>query len=1098
MQYRLGLDVGTSSVGLVALELDEKGRAVKPVWHSVRIFDEPLLPAKQGGVGELKKADRRLARQQRRLHQRRARRLKHIAHLARGLGLDPATITADEGQSIHDLCARAATSPIDLPDLIRVLLKMGKRRGYSGGFKVKKVKKDDDKGQVETGIRNLKAKMQQHDYETLGEYLRYRIENGRHLRLKDDGLFADRQMVEEEFDRIWKTQEKYHPVLKEDYKGKPLRAHFYEAIFQQRPLKSPAAMVGNCSLEPTLPRAPMAQPIMQTFRIEKQIADLRWGTGRHARPLCPKQRAVIRERLRSQREVKFTTLYKALEKGGCPGPKGRELNLTHGDRESLTGDCTAAAMKSLGLLERWHGLEEGRRVSVINLLADMGSPDVFDSPEWGVKLKGAKAKKKPRQIKPEVKAFIDAMVETGKFDRLAKMKFDGGRSSYSIKALKKLVPVMEEDGVDEHEAISRAYPDSNPTDPKQLETELLPHKPTGNAVVDVALGQVGREVNAAIAALGGTPSEIVIELSRDMKTGLTKRDEITKKIRKNEKRRRDAADKIRKYTEKEATESQIKRYLLWQEQGERYCPYCEVPINCSDAINGGVTEYEHILPKSLTRIGRKRDFLVLAHKKCNQEKKDMTPWEAWREKDKQRWVIVRRRAKQFEDGYKVNIDEKERTFKHKGKARQLLVKDFEKGALDEAIIGDFSDRQFQETAWIAKACGKWFRSICPNVSVSRGLLTAHLRRIWKLDTVIPEVRYEENLPVFDEDYQPNKNESAQQEHKISAQDFKKHRPYWEGHSDDPNVRTHRRLNKRIDHRHHLVDALVIALTTRGLYQHMARHYQQVTESGRRALRLPAEPELANLREQALELVRKCRPSHRPDRWLAGKMFKENPYEIREDNGTPFYIQRTPVENLAKSREASVGDVRKSIEKILPESIRKIVSREFEARIKKGETPKQALAEPIRHPDYETCIRRVRLRHTKAGNAVRVAHGNRQTDLYKYLEPEGYAYLEFDRSGSNFNPRLVPLHEAMNSEGEHRSQSGVVRLYKKDTVHDSRDEKYYVVQQIKAEGPTLILSPITESIANVGNVQKPRARKVGGAQIKRLVPIEDERPSDSAG
>lgn len=835
---------------------------------------------------------------------------------------------------------------------------------------------------------------------------------------------------------------------------------------------------------------------MQAFRIEKQIADLRWG---HAQPLCPEQRAVIRERLRSQREVKFPTLYKALEKARCPGPEGRELNLTHGDRESLTGDCTAAAMKSLGLLERWQELEEGHRASVINLLADMGSPDVFDSPEWDEKLSGAK-KKKQRRINPEVKAFIDAMVETGKFDRLAKMKFDGGRSSYSIKALKKLVPIMEEGGVDEHEAISRAYPDSNPTVPTELETELPPHKPTGNAVVDVALGQVGREVNAAIATLGITPSEIVIELSRDMKTGLTKRGEITKKMRGNEKRRREAADKIRKCTDKEATESQIKRYLLWQEQGEGDCPYCEERIILSDAINGGATEYEHILPRSLTRIGKKRDFLVLAHKKCNQEKKDMTPWEAWYGKDEQRWDIVQRRAEQFEAGYKVNIDGKERTFKHKGKARQLLLKDFEKGTLDETLIGDFSDRQFQETAWIAKACSKWLRSICPNVSVSRGLLTAHLRRIWKLDTVIPEVRYEENLPVFDDDYQPNKKESDQQENKISKQDFTKHRRYWEGHSDDPKVRTHRRLNKRIDHRHHLVDALVIALTTRGLYQRMARHHQQVTESGRRALRLHADPELADVREQTLDLVRTCRPSHRPDRWLAGKMFKENPYEIRKDNGTSFYVQRTAVENLARSRggkDASVRDVCKSIEKILPESTRNIVSREFEARIKKGKTPKQALAD-IQHPLYKTCVRRVRLRHTKAGNAVRVEHGNRQTDLYQYLEPEGYAYLEFDRSGPNSDPRLVPLHEAMNSEGQRRSRSSVVRLYKKDTVRDSRDRKHYVIQQFKEKGPRLFLAPVTEAIADVGKVQSPRMKTIKGMKIKQLVLIEDERPSDSAG
>ncbi|MXY08298.1 MAG: hypothetical protein F4Y61_06580, partial [Rhodothermaceae bacterium] len=153
MKYRLGLDVGTSSVGLVALKLDNKNRPVKPIYHSVRIFNEPLLPAKSGGIGEPKKAARRSARQQRRGHQRRSRRLERIAALGRFLGLDPESIDADDGQHIHELRAQAATSEISLEDLLRVFLKMGKLRGYYGGFKVKK---DNEKGQVEGGIHDLR------------------------------------------------------------------------------------------------------------------------------------------------------------------------------------------------------------------------------------------------------------------------------------------------------------------------------------------------------------------------------------------------------------------------------------------------------------------------------------------------------------------------------------------------------------------------------------------------------------------------------------------------------------------------------------------------------------------------------------------------------------------------------------------------------------------------------------------------------------------------------------------------------------------------------------------------------------------------------
>ena len=1088
MTYRLGLDVGTASVGLVALELNRDNRPVKPVWHAVRIFDEPLLPAKSGGVGEPKKAARRLARQQRRGHERRSRRMKRIAQLAKLMDLDPETIESDKGQRIHELCASAVTSEISLPDLLRVFLLMGKRRGYAGGFKAKK---DKDKGQVETGMGNLKTVMRKHGCETLGQYLYYRIKHGQHLRLKEDGLFADRQMVDDEFNRIWKTQEQYHQILKRNHNGKLLRNSFYKTIVEQRPLKSPAAMVGNCLLESMLPRAPMAQPVMQAFRIEKQIADLRWGTTRRAQQLSPEQREVIRKQLQDKQEVKFASLYKELEKAGCPGPEGRELNLTHGDREALTGDRTAAVMNSLKLLDKWGALTEGQQISVINLLADMGSPEAFDVPEWDKKLKGSKGV--DRQIKPEVKNFIDEMLETGKFDRLAKMGFDGGRASYSIKALRKLVATMEEHGVDEQGAIALAYPEANKSNLEllgkdmQRSEELSPHRPTGNTVVDVAVEQVCRGVNVVIARLGTPPSEIIIELSRDMKTGLKARGESIKRMRANEKRNKWVADKIMQYSGKTATPSQIRRYLLWEEQGQRYCPYCTDPINISDAINGNETEYEHIFPKSLTRIGKKRDFLVLAHKACNQAKKDKTPWQAWGH-DEERWRIIEQRAEQFKKGYKVTVAEKEKIFKHKGKAGQLLLRDFETEALDEDVISDFTDRQFQESAWIAKECGKWLRSICSNVFVSRGLLTAHLRRTWGLDTVIPEVRYEEGMPVFDEDYQPHKQESDQAACKVSKEDFDRYRSHWEGHPVSKDNRTHRRLNKRIDHRHHLIDALVIALTSRSLYQRMAADYKRASDSGKRTLRLYAEPELKEIRRRALELVRTCLPSHRPDRWLAGIMFKENPSAIRQENGKPFYVRRKMINGLAE----------KDIKDIVSESLRNAISTIFEQRVGVGKTPEQAWQEPILHPQYKTTVRRVLIRKNVALDAVRVEHGNRTTDLYKYLEPEGYACLEFDSEDADSEPRLIRLHEAMKPEIQRRSSLNVVRLYKNDTVHDARDEKHYVIRQIKERGPSLMLSPITEAVADIGKVSSPRQKKVSGKQIKKLNLVKDGRPSNSAG
>jgi len=1099
VKYRLGLDIGTASVGLVALELDGKDRPVKPVYHSVRIFDEPLLPAKSGGVGDTKKSARRVHRQQRRLHMRRARRLQRIAQLARPMGLDPKTIPADKGQRVHKLRAQAATVEIPLEDLLLVFLKMAKRRGYHGEFRVKKSgDAGKDVGMVETGIGKLKTEMKKAGCRILGEYLWHRIQNGRHLRLKEEGLFVHRDTVEEEFNRIWDVQEEHHGELSKVYKGRPLREWFHKVIVLQRPLKSPAHMVGNCSLEPMLPRAPMAQPIVQAFRIEKQLADLRWGASSRAEPLTAKQREVIRGLLQAKKEVTFPACYKALEKANCPAPQGRELNYAHGDRQAMTGDRTAAAMKGLGLLQEWNALDAGHQISVINLLADMGSPDAFDDSQWDKKLVGAN--NTPRKIKPEVKLFIDRMVDSEKFDRLSKMGFDGGRANYSIKALNKLVPIMRGKNKDEHYAIDKAYPDSEKPDAK-LEKELPLHRSTGNTVIDVALGQVRREVNAAIKKLGTPPSEIIVELSRDMKVGLEKRGKINNKMRANEKRRKDAAAAIERRTGRAASESQIRRYLLWQEQGEKYCPYCEDRhINLSDALNGNETEYEHILPQSLTRIGKKRDFLVLAHKSCNQAKGKRTPRQAWGG-DNKRWSIIERRAEQFARGYKVVVGGKERTFKHNGKARQLRMKDFEDEALSDDVIGNFTDRQFQETAWIAKACGTWLRSVCADVSFSRGLLTAHLRRNWKLDTVIPEVRYEEDLPVFDEDYQPGKSESSQKTSMVSKEDFEEYRRYWEGHRGDGVPRTCRRLNKRIDHRHHLVDALVIALTTRGLYQRMARHYKQVTDAGGSNLRLYAGPEIKDIRARALDMVRECQPSHRPDRWLGGGFFKDKPSVVLKEDDEKFYAQRKTLVDLAldKGKVLPADKAHKRLKDILPEKTREHILKEFDSRIGKGADSRQAL-DNILHHKWKTPIRRVLVRGSKAADPMLIKHGNPQRiqnkgkaadsklGLQKYLEPDGYAYLEYIPGDSATEPRLVRLHEAKSTSSQ------TVRLYKKDTVRDGEDGQRYVIHQFGARGPALFLSPVTEAIADIGKIQGKRKKKISGKQIaKRLTLVKDERP-----
>lgn len=231
-----------------------------------------------GGTGEPKKAARRNARLARRVIDLRARRLKCIVLLAALLGVGRGSVALGDGQEVHALRAKAPKERIGLDDLLRVMLKLAKRRGYKGSFKVRK---ENNEGVVEPGIDILKRQIADASCETLGQYLSIRFDAGDTLKLKEEGLYAHRDMLEAEFEAIWNEQANYHPILSEtrpdpldeQKRIRSIRDQFHDAIFYQRPLRSVAPMVSNCALEPSLPRAPIAQPatMVSSFPTSPQI-----------------------------------------------------------------------------------------------------------------------------------------------------------------------------------------------------------------------------------------------------------------------------------------------------------------------------------------------------------------------------------------------------------------------------------------------------------------------------------------------------------------------------------------------------------------------------------------------------------------------------------------------------------------------------------------------------------------------------------------------------------------------------------------------------------------------------------------------------------
>ena len=1057
MLYRLALDIGTASCGLVAVSLDYQGEPATIVHHGLYIFSEPLLPPKAGGIGEPKKAARRNARLARRVIDRRARRLKRIAMLSDLLGIDHRSVCPDDGQQIHALRSKAATERIELDDLLRVLLKLAKRRGYKGSFKVRKEKGE---GVVEPGIKHIRQQMSEAACTTLGQYLQKRFEAGDTLKLKEAELYTHREMIEYEFNVIWNEQTKHYPCLSESMADpldeqkhtRPIRDQFFDAIFYQRPLKSVAPMVGNCGLEPSLPRAPVAQPAMQAFRIEKQLADLRWGMGRQAHGLTSEQKTVIRALLNNpaaltkEGKLSFKKIYDALEAQELRPDYPRTLNMERSSREDLTGNRTLRAFKGLGLLDDWLALDAITQLRVINFLADLGSPEQVDQPDWHKRFtktsraknpKSGKWEEKqvPRELDSSLVAFIDRMVDTGEFDRLNKMGFETGRSSYSIRALERLTMTMRELGCDEYNAIQHLYPSPEATG--ELQPQLPPHPATGNVVVDVALRQVRRAVNDALAKLGEPPAEVVIELSRDMALGLKARGEIEKKIDKNQRERKRAREELTKH-ELPATEKNVLRYLLWEQQ-KTHCPYCTNVINLTDAADGNITHFEHILPRSLTRVGKQRNHLVLAHRACNDAKKDMTPHEAFF--GTERWPSVEQCAKILSDNHQ------------KAKARLLLLTDYEHEVIDDKSIADFSERQFAETSWIGKLTAQWLKEVCTSVSPSRGLLTAHLRRIWKLETVIAEMRINADppLPILDTDG-----------NEIIPADFERFKPFWEGHSGRDHPRTDRKIDKRIDHRHHLIDALVIAQTSRSLYQRMARHYKDLAEQRKAGMPVrmtfSVEPPLGKLRDLALALIAEADIQHKFDRFSSGKFFQQTAYrKWYTDDGKSRLIVRVTLKELTDTK-GSLEKARKGISDIVSDHTRRVVSEAFERRISQGESAQQALSQPIVDPQFHTHIKKVAV-FQRVGRGFVDGSTAFPVGTTWYLS-DGYAYVSIIAADGHITAaESVPL--ITSTVRQAALGPDEQRFFRGDMLRDRETGAIYLIHQILANA-TVRAAPVTES------------------------------------
>ena len=170
--YRLGLDLGTNSLGWFMVWLEPDGKSWKPVGlgpGGVRIFPD----GRDAKSGISNAADRRDARSARRRRDRFLQRQQKLMNALLRHGLMPADKDARkklETLDPYELRAKALDEKLPIHHIGRALFHLNQRRGFQSNRKTDR--EENEKGAIKSASDNLAKMMEETKSRTLGETLR--------------------------------------------------------------------------------------------------------------------------------------------------------------------------------------------------------------------------------------------------------------------------------------------------------------------------------------------------------------------------------------------------------------------------------------------------------------------------------------------------------------------------------------------------------------------------------------------------------------------------------------------------------------------------------------------------------------------------------------------------------------------------------------------------------------------------------------------------------------------------------------------------------------------------------------------------------------
>jgi CRISPR-associated endonuclease Csn1 len=1025
--YRLGIDLGATSLGWSIIELSKGKEPTKLLNLGVRIFPD----GRDAKSREPLNKKRRDHRSMRRNRDRNLQRKQHLLDCFIKNKLMPENIIEQkdlEKLDPYKLRVKALDEKISLHEFGRTLFHLNQRRGFKSNRKLDA--DDKETSTMKNAIKELESELKKAGVRTLGEYL-YNLnkDNIKHhqrkpLRVKTTAegynLYPSRKMYEDEFEILWKKQIEYHKELNSE-----LKEQIKNIIFYQRPLKPQPK--GKCRFEPDEPRCPVAFPIYQQFRIYQEVNNLRLlDYDRVGHDLTNEQRTLILKAVFTKKKTAFKALRKKL---GKEYAQDYVFNLESEKRKDMKGDETSFTLRKDEYFgTKWDELTDKEKdeiiIRIINEDNDIEIEETLIS--W----------------------LCDSFkLQTENAEKISDLRLPQGIGSVSKKAINKILPFLKEGFCLYDSQIKAGYTDKRTGevyDEGNLPYygEIMPqHVAFGtddtddiddirfgkipNPTVHIALNQLRKFINA-LTKKYGAPSQIIVELARELPLGKERLNDLKNEQTKNKKYNEIIAEELEKIGVENTYQNRLK-YKLWDELDKdptkRCCPYTgkHISLNAVDGLFSNKFETEHILPKSKTFNDRPANKTV-SYFKANRDKGERSPFEAFGHNPKgYKWDEILARAEKLP---------KSKRWKFYPDA----MKNFEN---ENNVIS----RMLTDTQYMSKVAREYMSYVCGpnNVWVIPGQLTAKIRSKWGLNELL-------------------------------SNDSKKNRE---------------------DHRHHSIDAFVVACTSRSMLQKIARASELSRDRFIDDMPLPFN---GFQHEEMKDLLDNTTISFKPDHGNAkvaikrkqtvGQLHDETAYGFVSENiehGKITLSVRKPLISL---------DSEKNIKKIVSVTIRNDLLSLIDGK------SKNEIKNILTQYSEKYGINRMKIHEEKDKKTV-IPIYNKKGEIYKYyLSGSNYCADVYcpnkGKKAGKWQVEIIPMYYAHQPDFEpewHKQNptaKKIMRLFINDFIAFDEDgeRKIRRVKKLSVDGRLFFIDPKTAksdkepNATSVKQLQERNARKIG--------------------